>query len=81
MNEYRLFLSKKKTSSCVTSLFFKKNILKKLILIAFEFGVKIYLFDKMIFIKILNKHLKMTKMIFFYKKKIFFQNNPKQTHL
>jgi len=44
--------------------------------------VKIDFFDKIFFIKILNKHLKMTKMILIYKKLDFFSKliQNKHTH-
>jgi len=48
--------------------FWKNGFWEKLILIEFHFRVKIDFFDKMIFLKILNEHLKMTKVIFFYTK-------------
>jgi len=50
----------------------KNRFWEKLILIAFHFKVKIDFFDKIIFLKILNKHLKMKKVIFLRKKNRFF---------
>jgi len=43
----------------------KKDFEKKLILITFNFSVKIDFFGKISFVKTLNKHFKMTKMTFF----------------
>jgi len=58
----------------------KNRFCEKLILIAFHFMIKIDFFDKMIFLKILNKHLKMKKVIFLRKKKkIFLAKKLKQT--
>jgi len=55
--------------------------LKKVNPNSFSFWSENRFFDKMIFIKILNKHLEMTKVIFFIKKNGFFLKvNPKQTH-
>jgi len=48
---------------CYLFVFKKIDFEKKVILIAFHFRVKIDFFDKIIFLKILNKHLKMTKVV------------------
>jgi len=59
----------------------KNRFWEKLILIAFHFRIKIdYFFDKMIFRKILNKHLKIKKVIFFKgKNRYFLKKDLKQT--
>jgi len=57
---------------CYLFVFEKNGIWEKLILIAFHFRVKIIFFDKIIFLKILNKHLKMIKVIFLTQKIDFF---------
>jgi len=63
------------------SCFWKKNNIfwENLILIAFYFKIKIYFFDKMIFLKILNKHLKIEKSDFVWKYIFFLKKNLNQT--
>ena len=59
---------------CYLLVFEKNRCWDKLILVTFHFRIKIKFLDKMIFLKTLNKHLKM-------KKYFFLKKNLKQTNL